>query len=169
MNIFLDTYYQDRYNVDDIPLYVKRAYEKSFTKNVSDKHNVKVTINTHCKDFSEENFGKIPTPEDLYTYITITDLDIELNNVIHSKEQLYKKIVDITKYILNDMDDVTIEQSKNGTIYKFKYMAKNDKNDTTTKDFEDHLSCYDGYAAIKDKSHITITACKEVTTYSIDK
>lgn len=162
---FLDLYYEHKYKVTNIYTYIEDMAEKSFKEKVSNKFNVNITLNAYLPVFFDDNYGKVPTPEDLLKYVSISKINISILDTVTSKEQLNKNILSLTKYILNDVNKVPLSDLQDGIIYSFTYKYK----DTNKKGSNNQLDVYNGSVTIENKSHIKIEAFDEVTTLPIEK
>ena len=162
---FLDLYYEHKYKATNIYTYIEDMAEKSFKEKVSNKFNVNITLNANLPVFFDDNYGKVPTPEDLLKYVNISEINISILDTVTSKEQLNKNILSLTKYILNDVNKVPLSDLQDGIIYSFTYKYK----DTNKKGSNNQLDVYNGSVTMENKSHIKIEAFDEVTTLPIEK
>lgn len=162
---FLDLYYKHKYKVTNIYTYIEDIAEKSFKEKVSNKFNVNITLNAYLPVFFDNNYGKVPTLEDLLKYVNISEINISILDTVTSKEQLNKNILSLTKYILNDVNKVPLSDLQDGIIYSFTYKYK----DTNKKGSNNQLDVYNGSVTIENESHIKIEAFDMITVLPIER
>ena len=81
---------------------------------------MEISLDTSSEHFDQVNFGKIPTFDELAKYVMIYNVNISILDDITSLEKLDKYLIDLTKYILNDVNKVAYKDMDNTIIFRFK-------------------------------------------------
>lgn len=138
-NRFLNEYYREKLGTEDIESYLEEYKIKKLNEMISQNFNAEIRFNnTSIKDYSNVEFGKIPTIDELSNYVDLQDPKIEIKDDLKTKEDLLNYLVKFTKYYIKDFDTSNITYLQTNKYFRYKY-------DYTKLGVNDYSDQYDGY------------------------
>ena len=138
-NDFLNEYYSKKIGTEDLETYLKDYKVKKLNEMISQNFNVEIRFNnTSIKDYSNVEFGKIPTIDELSNYVELQDPKFDIKENLKTKEELLNYLVKLTKFYIKDFDTSNITYSQTNKYFRYKY-------DYTKLGVNDYSDQYDGY------------------------
>ena len=138
-NDFLNEYYSKKIGTEDLETYLKDYKVKKLNEMISQNFNAEIRFNnTSIKDYSNVEFGKIPTIDELSNYVDLQDPKIEIKDDLKTKEDLLNYLVKLTKFYIKDFDNSNITYLQTNKYFRYKY-------DYTKLGVNDYSDQYDGY------------------------
>lgn len=138
-NDFLNEYYSKKIGTEDLETYLKDYKVKKLNEMISQNFNVEIRFNnTSIKDYSNVEFGKIPTIDELSNYVDLQDPKFDIKENLKTKEELLNYLVKLTKFYIKDFDTSNITYSQTNKYFRYKY-------DYTKLGVNDYSDQYDGY------------------------
>ena len=138
-NDFLKEYYCSKIGTEDLETYLKDYKVKKLNEIISQNFNAEIRFNnTSIKDYSNVEFGKIPTIDELSNYVELQDPKFDIKENLKTKEELLNYLVKLTKFYIKDFDTSNITYSQTNKYFRYKY-------DYTKLGVNDYSDQYDGY------------------------
>ena len=138
-NDFLKEYYCSKIGTEDLESYLKDYKVKKLNDSLSQNFNAEIRFNnTSIKDYSNVEFGKIPTIDELSNYVDLQDPKFEIKDDLKTKEDLLNYLVKFTKFYIKDFDTSNITYLQTNKYFRYKY-------DYTKLGVNDYSDQYDGY------------------------
>lgn len=138
-NKFLNEYYREKLGTEDLESYIEEYKIKKLNDSLSQNFNVEIRFNnTSIKDYSNVDFGKIPSIDELSNYVDLQDPKFDIKENLKTKEELLNYLVKFTKYYIKDFDTSNITYSQTNKYFRYKY-------DYTKLGVNDYSDQYDGY------------------------
>ena len=138
-NDFLKEYYCSKIGTEDLESYLKDYKVKKLNEMISQNFNAEIRFNnTSIKDYSNVEFGKIPTIDELSNYVELQDPKFDIKENLKTKEELLNYLVKLTKFYIKDFDTSNITYSQTNKYFRYKY-------DYTKLGVNDYSDQYDGY------------------------
>lgn len=141
-NDFLSEYYKEKLGITDLENYVKDYKIKKLNGIISQSFNVEINFNNiFMKDYSDINYGKIPTIEELSNYVELHDPKIEIKEDLKTKDDLLNYLVKFSKFFIKDFDTSNITYSQTSKYFRYKY----DYTKLGVNNYTDQYNGYGGY------------------------
>lgn len=141
-NDFLSEYYKEKLGITDLENYVKDYKIKKLNGIISQSFNVEINFNNiFMKDYSDINYGKIPTIEELSNYVELHDPKIEIKEDLKTKDNLLNYLVKFSKFFIKDFDTSNITYSQTSKYFRYKY----DYTKLGVNNYTDQYNGYGGY------------------------
>lgn len=141
-NDFLSEYYKEKLGITDLENYVKDYKIKKLNAIISQSFNVEINFNNiFMKDYSDINYGKIPTIEELSNYVELHDPKIEIKEDLKTKDDLLNYLVKFSKFFIKDFDTSNITYSQTSKYFRYKY----DYTKLGVNNYTDQYNGYGGY------------------------
>ena len=122
---FLSVYYKEAEDINDLDTYLKDYKINRLNDELSKNFNVSISFyNTLSDKYIEEKFGRIPTIEELTSYVELYDPIININEELTKKGDLLNYLVKFTKYYINDFDKSNIKYKQTEKYFRYKYDYK---------------------------------------------
>lgn len=141
-NDFLSEYYKEKLGITDLENYVKDYKVKKLNEIISQSFNAEINFNNiFMKDYSDINYGKIPTIEELSNYVELHDPKIEIKEDLKTKDDLLNYLVKFSKFFIKDFDTSNITYSQTSKYFRYKY----DYTKLGVNNYTDQYNGYGGY------------------------
>ena len=141
-NDFLSEYYKEKLGITDLENYVKDYKIKKLNEIISQSFNAEINFNNiFMKDYSDINYGKIPTIEELSNYVELHDPKIEIKEDLKTKDDLLNYLVKFSKFFIKDFDTSNITYSQTSKYFRYKY----DYTKLGVNNYTDQYNDYGGY------------------------
>lgn len=141
-NDFLSEYYKEKLGITDLENYVKDYKIKKLNEIISQSFNAEINFNNiFMKDYSDINYGKIPTIEELSNYVELHDPKIEIKEDLKTKDDLLNYLVKFSKFFIKDFDTSNITYSQTSKYFRYKY----DYTKLGVNNYTDQYNGYGGY------------------------
>lgn len=141
-NDFLSEYYKEKLGITDLENYVKDYKIKKLNEIISQSFNAEINFNNiFMKDYSDINYGKIPTIEELSNYVELHDPKIEIKEDLKTKDDLLNYLVKFSKFFIKDFDTSNITYSQTSKYFGYKY----DYTKLGVNNYTDQYNDYGGY------------------------
>ncbi len=141
-NDFLSEYYKEKLGITDLENYVKDYKVKKLNEIISQSFNAEINFNNiFMKDYSDINYGKIPTIEELSNYVELHDPKIEIKEDLKTKDDLLNYLVKFSKFFIKDFDTSNITYSQTNKYFRYKY----DYTKLGVNNYTDQYNGYGGY------------------------
>ena len=141
-NDFLSEYYKENLGITDLENYLKDYKVKKLNEIISQNFNAEIDFNNiFMKDYSDINYGQIPTIEELSNYVELHDPKIEIKEDLKTKEELLNYLVKFSKFFIKDFDTSNITYSQTSKYFRYKY----DYTKLGVNNYTDQYNGYGGY------------------------
>lgn len=160
-NQFLDKYYKEKFSIELFKEYLIQYKTDQVSKLLNENFNVEITFHDSYVSDITKNFGKVPSIDELTSYVVLRKPRIDLLDDINNKDDFLDYIIRFTNYYLTKIQDVYISFGEDDYEYfKFNYDYKKlgIAGDNTS---------YPGYA-MKEDNNVRINYYTIVKTYSLD-
>ena len=138
-NKVLNEYYREKLGTEDLDTYLRDYKVKKLNDSLSQSFNVEIRFNnTDIKEYSNVEFGKIPTIDELSNYVELQDPKFDIKENLKTKEELLNYLVKLTKFYIKDFDTSNITYLQTNKYFRYKY-------DYTKLGVNDYSDQYDGY------------------------
>ena len=141
-NEFLIEYYKENLGITDLENYLKDYKLKKLNEIISQNFNAEIGFNNiFMKDYSDINYGQIPTIEELSNYVELHDPKIEIKEDLETKDDLLNYLVKFSKFFIKDFDTSNITYSQTSKYFRYKY----DYTKLGVNNYTDQYNGYGGY------------------------
>ena len=141
-NDFLIEYYKENLGITDLENYLKDYKLKKLNEIISQNFNAEIGFNNiFMKDYSDINYGQIPTIEELSNYVELHDPKIEIKEDLKTKDDLLNYLVKFSKFFIKDFDTSNITYSQTSKYFRYKY----DYTKLGVNNYTDQYNGYGGY------------------------
>ena len=141
-NDFLIEYYKENLGITDLENYLKDYKLKKLNEIISQNFNAEIGFNNiFMKDYSDINYGQIPTIEELSNYVELHDPKIEIKEDLKTKDDLLNYLVKFSKFFIKDFDTSNITYSQTSKYFRYKY----DYTKLGVYNYTDQYNGYGGY------------------------
>lgn len=141
-NDFLSEYYKENLGITDLENYLKDYKVKKLNEIISQNFNAEIDFNNiFMNDYSDINYGQIPTIEELSNYVELHDPKIEIKEDLKTKEDLLNYLVKFSKFFIKDFDTSNITYSQTSKYFRYKY----DYTKLGVNNYTDQYNGYGGY------------------------
>lgn len=141
-NDFLIEYYKENLGITDLENYLKDYKLKKLNEIISQNFNAEIGFNNiFMKDYSDINYGQIPTIEELSNYVELHDPKIEIKEDLETKDDLLNYLVKFSKFFIKDFDTSNITYSQTSKYFRYKY----DYTKLGVNNYTDQYNGYGGY------------------------
>ena len=141
-NDFLNDYYKEKLGITDLESYLKDYKVEKLNEILSQNFNAKIDFNNiFMKDYSDINYGQIPTIEELSNYVELHDPKIEIKEDLKTKDDLLNYLVKFSKFFIKDFDTSNITYSQTSKYFRYKY----DYTKLGVNNYTDQYNGYGGY------------------------
>ena len=141
-NDFLIEYYKENLGITDLENYLKDYKLKKLNEIISQNFNAEIGFNNiFMKDYSDINYGQIPTIEELSNYVELHDPKIEIKEDLKTKDDLLNYLVKFSKFFIKDFDTSNITYSQTRKYFRYKY----DYTKLGVNNYTDQYNGYSGY------------------------
>ena len=139
---FLDVYYKEKNNVDNLKVYLQDKKIEDFNSKLSKSFNIRFSFNNvYIDDYLNMDYGHVPSISELTSFVKLYDPRIEILDNITSKDDLLDYLIRLTKYYINDVDTTSISYQSDSKYFRYKY----DYTKMGIYDYKDQFSGYGGY------------------------
>lgn len=141
-NDFLSEYYKENLGITDLENYLKDYKIKKLNEIISQNFNAEIDFNNiFMNDYSDINYGQIPTIEELSNYVELHDPKIEIKEDLKTKDDLLNYLVKFSKFFIKDFDTSNITYSQTSKYFRYKY----DYTKLGVNNYTDQYNGYGGY------------------------
>lgn len=141
-NDFLSEYYKENLGITDLENYLKDYKVKKLNEIISQNFNAEIDFNNiFMNDYSDINYGQIPTIEELSNYVELHDPKIEIKEDLKTKDDLLNYLVKFSKFFIKDFDTSNITYSQTSKYFRYKY----DYTKLGVNNYTDQYNGYGGY------------------------
>ena len=141
-NDFLIEYYKENLGITDLENYLIDYKLKKLNEIISQNFNAEIGFNNiFMKDYSDINYGQIPTIEELSNYVELHDPKIEIKEDLKTKDDLLNYLVKFSKFFIKDFDTSNITYSQTSKYFRYKY----DYTKLGVNNYTDQYNGYGGY------------------------
>lgn len=141
-NAFLNEYYKEKLGITDLENYLKDYRVKKLNEIISQSFNAEIDFNNiFMKDYSDINYGQIPTIDELSNFVELHDPKIEIKEELKTKEELLNYLVKFSKFFIKDFDTSNITYSQTSKYFRYKY----DYTKLGVNNYTDQYNGYGGY------------------------
>lgn len=141
-NDFLNDYYKEKLGITDLESYLKDYKVEKLNEILSQNFNAKIDFNNiFMEDYSNINYGQIPTIDELSNFVELHDPKIEIKENLKTKDELLNYLVKFSKFFIKDFDTSNITYSQTSKYFKYKY----DYTKLGVNNYTDQYNGYGGY------------------------
>ncbi len=141
-NDFLSEYYKENLGITDLENYLKDYKVKKLNEIISQSFNAEIDFNNiFMKDYSDTNYGQIPTIDELSNFVELHDPKIEIKEDLKTKDDLLNYLVKFSKFFIKDFDTSNITYSQTSKYFRYKY----DYTKLGVNNYTDQYNGYGGY------------------------
>lgn len=141
-NAFLNEYYKEKLGITDLENYLKDYKVKRLNEIISQSFNAEIDFNNiFMKDYSDINYGQIPTIDELSNFVELHDPKIEIKENLKTKDELLNYLVKFSKFFIKDFDTSNITYSQTRKYFRYKY----DYTKLGVNNYTDQYNGYGGY------------------------
>lgn len=179
-NDFLNEYYKENLKITNLEDYLKEYKVKKLNEIIPQNFNAEISFNNiSMKDYSNMNFGQIPTIDELSNFVELQDPKIEIKENIKTKDDLLNYLVKFSKFFIKEFDTSSITYLQTGKYFRYKY----DYTKLGVNNYSDQYNGYGGYVlagnykyseeqgryVVEDEdSTVRINIMGNVTTFNIE-
>ena len=146
-NDFLSEYYKENLGITDLENYLKDYKVKKLNEIISQSFNAEIDFNNiFMKDYSDTNYGQIPTIDELSNFVELHDPKIEIKENLKTQDDLLNYLVKFTKFFIKDFDTSNITYSQTSKYFRYKY----DYTKLGVNNYTDQYNGYGGYVLAGD-------------------
>lgn len=141
-NDFLNDYYKEKLGITDLESYLKDYKVEKLNEILSQSFNAKIDFNNiFMEDYSNINYGQIPTIDELSNFVELHDPKIEIKENLKTKDELLNYLVKFSKFFIKDFDTSNITYSQTSKYFRYKY----DYTKLGVNNYTDQYNGYGGY------------------------
>lgn len=141
-NDFLNDYYKEKLGITDLESYLKDYKVEKLNEILSQNFNAKIDFNNiFMEDYSNINYGQIPTIDELSNFVELHDPKIEIKENLKTKDELLNYLVKFSKFFIKDFDTSNITYSQTSKYFRYKY----DYTKLGVNNYTDQYNGYGGY------------------------
>jgi len=141
-NDFLNEYYKENLGITDLGNYLKDYKVKKLNEIISQSFKAEIDFNNiFMKEYSDINYGQIPTIDELSSFVELHDPKIEIKEDLKTKDELLNYLVKFSKFFIEDFDTSNITYSQTSKYFRYKY----DYTKLGVNNYTDQYNGYGGY------------------------
>lgn len=141
-NDFLNEYYKENLGITDLENYLKYYKVKKINEIISQSFKAEIDFNNiFMKDYSDINYGQIPTIDELSNFVELHDPKIEIKEDLKTIDELLNYLVKFSKFFIEDFDTSNITYSQTSKYFRYKY----DYTKLGVNNYTDQYNGYGGY------------------------
>ena len=141
-NDFLNEYYKENLGITDLENYLKDYKVKKINEIISQSFKAEIDFNNiFMKDYSDINYGQIPTIDELSNFVELHDPKIEIKEDLKTIDELLNYLVKFSKFFIEDFDTSNITYSQTSKYFRYKY----DYTKLGLNNYTDQYNGYGGY------------------------
>lgn len=134
---FLNEYYREKNEIYNLTDYINKNIIEQYNEIISQNFNATINFETMELDY-QNDFGKIPTLEELSNMAVLYNPKFEINEVLANKEDLLNYLIKLTKFFIENFNTSNIKFDKDSKYFRYKY-------DFSKMGINNSYSQYDGY------------------------
>lgn len=141
-NDFLNEYYKEKLGITDLESYLKDYKVEKLNEIISQNFNAEIDFNNiFMKDYSDINYGQIPTIDELSNFVELHGPIVEIKENLKTKDDLLNYLVKFSKFFIKDFDTSNITYSQTSKYFSYKY----DYTKLGVNNYTDQYNDYCGY------------------------
>ncbi len=164
-NTFLEKYYSEKNNISNLNEYLIDYKSDLVSKVINEKYNVKISFHYNHVSSLVNNYGKVPSIDELLPYVVLNKAEINFLDEFNDKDVFLDYLVDFTNFYIINIENtyVNLDQISN-EYFRFDY----DYTKLGIRSVTNNKSSYPGYV-IKEDNNIRINFYTITKTYSLDE